>query len=68
VTWNGRRVSGAIPTAAPIVLPALTNWRHRAESPEARPAFDDSRWVVADKTSTFSSTGVGSLPVLYADD
>ncbi len=68
VTWNGRVVSGAIPTAAPITLPALTNWRHQAESPEAQPGFDDSRWVVADKTSTFSSTGAGSLPVLYADD
>ncbi|NUR27972.1 MAG: cellulase family glycosylhydrolase [Catenulispora sp.] len=78
VTWNGRAVStktsatgsllGSIATAAPITLPALTTWKHQEESPEAQPAFDDSGWAVADKTTTFSSSGVSSLPVLYADD
>jgi beta-galactosidase GanA len=78
ISWNGRplrtrsagpgSVAGAVPTAAPITLPALTNWKHQAESPEAQPGFDDSSWPVADKTSTFSVTGPGSLPVLYADD
>jgi hypothetical protein len=72
VTWNGRLLrtgdSGTVPTAAPISLPVLTSWKHDAESPEAQPGFDDSSWAVADKTSTFSVTGVGSLPLLYADD
>ena len=56
------------PPRPPITLPALTNWKHQAESPEAQPGFDDSTWAVADKTTTNSVTGVGSLPVLYADD
>ena len=78
VTWNGHAVHakasptgslvGTVSTAAAITLPALTDWKYQAESPEAQPGFDDSTWAVADKTSTYSSTGIGSLPVLYADD
>ncbi|MGH8963366.1 MAG: beta-galactosidase, partial [Jatrophihabitantaceae bacterium] len=78
VTWNGKRIAtrptasgsltGTIPTAAPIVLPTLKNWKHEEESPEARPGFDDSSWAVADKMSTNSVSGANNLPVLYADD
>lgn len=78
VTWNGRALdtratgtgslTGKIPVAAPIHLPALTNWKHADESPEAAPGFDDSGWQVADRTTTNSVSGVNSLPVLYADD
>lgn len=78
VTWNGRTLSTSttatgsrtarIPVAAPVKLPALTNWKHTEESPEAAPGFDDSTWQVADKTTTNSSSSVSSLPVLYADD
>ena len=78
LTWNGRRVRtqptgtgsrvGVLPVAAPIILPALTKWRHIAESPEAQPAFDDSSWQVADKTTSNSTTTPGTLPVLFADD
>ncbi len=78
LTWNGIRVAarrtssgsltGTLPTAAPVTLPALTGWRHIAESPEARPGFDDSTWRVADKTTTNSTTTPGTLPVLFADD
>ncbi|MFF7187375.1 beta-galactosidase [Streptomyces sp. NPDC008222] len=78
VTWNGSELdsrasgtgslTGKIPVVAPIRLPALTNWKHAEESPEAAPGFDDSSWQVADKTTTNSVSGVNSLPVLYADD
>jgi beta-galactosidase GanA len=78
MTWNGQPVQttstpggslvGSIPVAAPVRLPVLTHWRHREESPEAAPGFDDSGWRVADKTTTNSVTPVQSLPVLYADD
>ncbi|MER6443411.1 beta-galactosidase [Streptomyces sp. NPDC001185] len=78
VTWNGRtldtRATGTgsltstIPVAAPIHLPALTDWKHAEESPEAAPGFDDTGWQVADKATTNSVSGVNSLPVLYADD
>ncbi|MEU6285831.1 beta galactosidase jelly roll domain-containing protein, partial [Streptomyces sp. NPDC047028] len=78
VTWNGKRVhttatdgggvTGTLPTAAPVELPALTGWKHTAESPEAQPGFDDSTWQVADKTTSHSTTTPGNLPVLFADD
>ncbi|WP_420711693.1 beta-galactosidase [Streptomyces sp. NRRL F-5123] len=78
VTWNGKAVdtgstatgsrTGQIPTAKAVQLPELTDWKHAEESPEAAPGFDDSGWQVADKTTTNSSSGVNSLPVLYADD
>ncbi|MFI6436071.1 beta-galactosidase [Streptomyces sp. NPDC050759] len=78
VTWNGRPVdtrttdtrslTGTIPTAAAIHLPALTNWKHAEESPETAPGFDDTSWQVADRTTTNSVSGINKLPVLYADD
>ncbi len=78
VVWNGHAVHakasstgslvGTVATAAAVTLPALTDWKVQAESPEAQPGFDDSTWQVADKTTTNSATGIGSLPVLYADD
>ncbi|MFF4935379.1 beta-galactosidase [Streptomyces griseofuscus] len=78
VTWNGKPVhtrvsdsgslTGTLPTAAHVTLPALTGWKHTAESPETQPGFDDSTWQVADKTSSHSTTTPGNLPVLFADD
>lgn len=78
VSWNGSSVrtkptptgsrTGSIATAAAISLPALTDWKHTEESPEAQPGFDDSGWQVADKTTTNSTTTPGTLPVLFADD
>ena len=77
VTWNGRRCARRRRARQPdrhdpdrraVTLPALTTWKHQEESPEAQPGFDDSSWEVADKTTTNSSSGVGTLPVLYADD
>jgi len=78
LTWNGSAVAtrasgdgsltGTVPAAAPVRLPALTRWVHTAESPEAQPRFDDTTWAVADKTTTNSITAPGTLPVLFADD
>ena len=78
VTWNGSAVTtgttssgsrtGTAATARPVTLPALTGWKHQQESPESQPGFDDSAWPVADKTSSNSSTVLGTKPVLFADD
>lgn len=78
ISWNGRAVPtrltsagsriGYLPVAAAISLPALSNWKHIQESPEAAVAFDDSTWQVADKTTSNSVTTPGTLPVLFADD
>ncbi|WP_431873773.1 beta-galactosidase [Amycolatopsis sacchari] len=78
VLWNGFPVpvrptpsgslAGALPTAQPVKLPALTGWKQQQESPESQPGFDDSSWPVADKDTSNSSTTVGTKPVLFADD
>ncbi|MEY9966197.1 beta-galactosidase GanA [Streptacidiphilus sp. MAP12-16] len=78
ITWNGRHLqtrltaSGSqlstVPGATPVVLPALTDWKHAQESPESQPGFDDSSWQLADKSTSNSTTTPGTLPVLFADD
>ncbi|MEC3982540.1 beta-galactosidase [Amycolatopsis sp. H20-H5] len=78
VRWNGKdvasrqttsgSVTGELPTAKPITLPALDGWKHQEESPETQPGFDDSTWPVATKTTTNSRTTPATLPVLFADD
>jgi beta-galactosidase GanA len=78
VRWNGQSLSVAATAgggeqaqltavARPVVLPALT-WKMQTETPEADPAFDDSKWAVADKQTTSSFTAPASLPILFADD
>ncbi len=79
VSWNGAAVTvsapdplggavGDVGVAQAISLPALTNWKHAEETPEAQPGFNDSGWVTADKMSSHSTSAPGSLPVLFADD
>jgi beta-galactosidase GanA len=80
VSWNGTRVaarssSGSLVAvrnlAGPrqITLPDLISWRFSAESPEAKPGFDDAAWRTADLTATNSTTKppAGQV-VLTADD
>jgi beta-galactosidase GanA len=59
---------GALRGPAAVPLPALTGWRTRAEAPETAPGFDDSRWTVADKTTSESPIPPKTLPILFADD
>ncbi|GAA2415142.1 beta-galactosidase [Actinomadura vinacea] len=59
---------GKAPGPRPVHVPLLNGWRTRTEAPEADPAYDDSRWTVADKTATISPIKPKTLPVLYADD
>jgi beta-galactosidase GanA len=61
-------ILGRVPGPKPVRLPALTGWRSRTEAPEADPAFDDSGWTVADRTTSLSPTPPITLPVLYSDD
>ncbi|HEU5008467.1 MAG TPA: beta-galactosidase [Jatrophihabitantaceae bacterium] len=84
VEWNGRHVRLArsdadgsfsatrqLPGAEPITLPDLTGltWKTQYGSPESQPGFDDSKWLIADKTTTASTTPPPSgQPVLTADD
>lgn len=43
-------------------------WKYRDGLPERHPAYDDSRWVVADHSTTPNPTKPATLPVLYSDD
>ncbi|MBQ0830208.1 glycoside hydrolase family 35 protein [Streptomyces tagetis] len=81
VTWNGRPVrttagrAGSLRALHPLPgvrepeLPALDDWRRRAENPESAPDHDDARWTVADRRTSASSTPVpGEQPVLFAEE
>jgi beta-galactosidase GanA len=75
---NGERVAtsptrsgslrGRLAGPAAVHLPALAGWHRHSEAPEAAPAFDDSAWTVADRTTTLSPIAPQTLPVLYADE
>ena len=79
--WNGEAVPAAptasgsllarhpLPGAPRVELPALTGWRRLDGNPESGPAFDDSAWTIADKSTSYSTTPVpAGQPVLFADD
>ncbi|MEV4345022.1 beta-galactosidase [Actinoplanes sp. NPDC049596] len=78
VTVNGERIAtrptrsgsvlGHLPGPRPVALPALTGWRQHAEAPEAAPGFDDSRWPVADKSTSLSPFVPLTQPVLFSDE
>ncbi|KAG6809184.1 hypothetical protein H0H92_001242 [Tricholoma furcatifolium] len=46
----------------------LSNWKYSDALPEASASYDDSKWVVADHTTTSNPTAPETLPVLYSDD
>ena len=51
-----------------VRLPGLRGWRTAAGTPERDPAFDDSGWTRATKTTTANQMQPNTSPVLYADD
>ncbi|KAI8310538.1 putative beta-galactosidase C [Colletotrichum sp. SAR11_59] len=80
IDWNGIRLpatktaygsfTAAIPGAEDrtVALPELKNWRSADALPEASRDYDDSRWVVCNKTTTPSPYAPITLPVLYSSD
>src|SRR4051794_35148110 len=69
VTWNGAPVTGTLAGAPQVSLPEITGRRDPPRAPQAPPAFDDSTWANADKTTSNSRTAVPSgQKVLFADD
>lgn len=49
-------------------LPKLDNWKAADGLPERLAEYDDSKWVLANKTSTPNITPPATYPVLYADE
>ncbi|BCJ37096.1 beta-galactosidase [Actinocatenispora thailandica] len=83
IVWNGDEVAATsqpggsllatakLPGVQPVTLPDLSTaaWKTTAGSAESAPAFDDSAWQHADKTTTNSTTTPpAGQPVLTADD
>ncbi|EEA22754.1 hypothetical protein TMatcc_001611 [Talaromyces marneffei ATCC 18224] len=80
ITWNGKHLStkrtayGSLTATIPgaeaitITLPKLTSWKSHDMIPEIDPEYDDSNWVVCNKTTSFNAIAPLSLPVLYSGD
>ncbi|KAI8066617.1 glycoside hydrolase superfamily [Gongronella butleri] len=79
VSWNNRHLKikksqygsykAKIEGPPAAVVPKLNGWTVGHEAPEATAEFDDSDWVVANKTKTFNSIQPpAGQNVLYADD
>ena len=59
---------GGLPGPRQVSLPVISGWKQRGEAPEAQPGFDDSRWTVADRTSSLSTFQPLTQPVLFSDE
>lgn len=80
ILWNGRVLPttqtsyGSLTASIPgvegraIALPVLKNWKMADSLPELNLDFDDSKWVVCNKTTTSSPVQPLTLPVLYSSD
>lgn len=80
LSWNGvslptkKTAYGSLVASIPGVanravdLPVLSSWEVSDSLPEASRGYDDSKWVVCNKTTTLSSTKPLTLPVLFSSD
>ena len=51
-----------------VKIPTLTRWRMADSLPEVARTYDDSKWIVCNKTTTLSSVKPLTLPVLFSSD
>ncbi|KAJ4326451.1 hypothetical protein N0V94_000126 [Neodidymelliopsis sp. IMI 364377] len=51
-----------------IDLPVLTGFKAANSAPEISPSYDDSNWVVANKSTTLGKVKPLTLPVLFSSD
>ncbi|KAA8908987.1 beta-galactosidase [Sphaerosporella brunnea] len=84
LTFNGavlhtkRSVHGSLLTSLPASavtvetlqssLPRLKAWKYSDALPERGAEYDDSRWVLANHTSTLAERQPDTFPVLYSDE
>lgn len=78
--WNGKEVAtsrtpyGSLTAKIAgtedrkINLPELSGFKVADSAPEILPSFDDSNWIVANKTTTLNKVKPLTLPVLYSSD
>lgn len=80
VSWNGKALPvsktayGSLTASITgtqgrtVKLPALTSFKAADSAPEISPSYNDSKWTVANKTTTLSPVKPLTLPVLYSSD
>ncbi|KAF2132359.1 glycoside hydrolase family 35 protein [Dothidotthia symphoricarpi CBS 119687] len=80
ISWNGKELStsatryGSLTAQIPgvqdrtVTLPPLTDFLAADSAPEISPAYDDSKWTVANKNTTLSQVKPLTLPVLFSSD
>jgi hypothetical protein len=80
ISWNGKSLDttktsyGALTASLEgiedreIDLPTLSGWKVADSLPEISRSYDDSRWTVANKTTTQSPADPVTLPVLFSSD
>jgi hypothetical protein len=80
ISWNGKNLAttktsyGSLTAALDgtadreITLPELSDFKAAESSPEVQPSYDDSNWIVANKTTTLSPVKPLTLPVLFSSD
>lgn len=80
ITWNGidlpakKTPYGSLTAQVPgaetrnISLPTFKDFKTADSLPELDPSYDDSHWVVANKTNTLSPVKPITLPVLFSSD
>jgi beta-galactosidase len=76
-SWNGTPVSAEVTASGslqghldgpePVALPKLTTWHVTDASPEVEPAFNDSDWRAADRTSSPNPYWNHKLPITDSD-
>jgi hypothetical protein len=80
ISWNGKDLAtsktayGSLTASIDgtaerdITLPELSDFKAADSSPETQSAYDDSNWVVANRTTTLSPVAPLTLPVLFSSD
>lgn len=79
ISWNGKQLSskatayGSLTASIPgaqgrvVSLPEV-EWKVADSLPEKQRSYDDSKWTIANKTSTLSPVKPLTLPVLFSSD
>jgi hypothetical protein len=80
ISWNGKDLAtiktpyGSLTASIngtadrEITFPELSNFKAADSLPEVQPSYEDSNWVVANKTTTLSPVAPLTLPVLFSSD
>ena len=78
ISWNGQNLEtrrtpyGSLvadiagPGAQNLSLPELIDWKTNDSLPERLPTYDDSGWIICNKTTTLSPVAPLSTPVLFS--